>query len=59
LVLYSKRLDALAQTAILESMRLETLDAPQRELAKQTQKLDDARLLLEKARTANKLNFRP
>jgi hypothetical protein len=59
LVLYSKRLDARAQTAILESIRLETLDAPQRELARQTQKLDDARLLLEKARTANKLNFRP
>ncbi|HEV8147004.1 MAG TPA: hypothetical protein VGP79_11510 [Bryobacteraceae bacterium] len=59
LVLYSKRLDALAQTAITESLRLETLDAPQRELARQAKKVDDARLLLEKSRSENKLNFRP
>lgn len=59
LVMYSKRLDALAQKAILEAVRLETLGAPQRELEKQQKREDEKRLALEKARSLNKTNFRP
>jgi hypothetical protein len=59
LVLYSKRLDALAQAAMLEAVRLDALDAPQREIDKQKKQEDDDSLVLEKARSANKPNFRP
>lgn len=59
LVLYSKRLDALAQAAIVEALRLDAQEAPQRELEKQKKRDDDDRLVLEKARSVNKPNFRP
>jgi hypothetical protein len=59
LVLYSKRLEALAQAAIVESARLDAEDAPQRELDKQKKRDDDDRLALDKARAVNKPNFRP
>jgi hypothetical protein len=59
MVLYSKRLDALAQAAIVQAVQIETQEAPQRELDKQKKRDDDERLALEKARSANKLNFRP
>jgi hypothetical protein len=59
LVLYSKRLDLLAQAAIVESARLDAQEAPQRELDKQKKRDDDANLVLEKARSVNKPNFRP
>jgi len=59
LVLYSKRLDALAQTAILESVKLEAMEAPQREIEKEKKHAEEARLILEKARSVNKPNFRP
>jgi hypothetical protein len=59
MVLYSKRLDALAQAAIVQAVEIETQEAPQRELDKQKKRDDDERLALEKARSANKLNFRP
>ena len=59
LILLSKRLDAQAQTAIAQAVRLEVQNAPQVELDKKKQRDEDARTLLEKARTANKLNFRP
>ena len=58
MVLYSKRAEAVAQAAIVEAVRLEKLEAPQREIDKQKQR-DDDRLALEKARSANKPNFRP
>ncbi len=59
LVLYSKRLDALAQAAITEAVRLDVREAPQREIEKQKDQADAARLILEKARSANKPTFRP
>jgi len=49
----------LAQTAMMEAARLDAEEAPQREIQKQKKRDDDERLLLEKARTANKSNFRP
>ena len=59
LVLYSKPLDALAQAAIAEAVRLEAQDAPQREINQQRKRDDEERLALEKARALNKPNFRP
>jgi hypothetical protein len=59
LVLFSKRLDALMQPAMVEGDRLDAVDAPRRE-AERTRKLaEDARVEQEKSRTANKANFRP
>ncbi|MBZ5632167.1 MAG: hypothetical protein LAO55_03485 [Acidobacteriia bacterium] len=59
LVLYSKKLQALAQTAIAESARLDAQEAPQREIDTQKKRNDDERLALDKARSVNKPNFRP
>jgi len=59
LVLYSKRLNALAEAATVEAVRLEALEAPQREIERQKKRLDDENMLAEKARSANKPNFQP
>jgi hypothetical protein len=59
MILYSKRLDALAQTAIVEAARMDKQEAPQRELDKQKKRDEEDRLVLEKARSVNKPNFRP
>jgi hypothetical protein len=59
MILYSKRLDALAQAAITEAIRLDAQEAPQREVEKQKSRDEADRLVLEKARSVNKPNFRP
>jgi hypothetical protein len=59
MILALKSLDALAQTAIAESLRLDALEAPQRELEKQNKRKDEERKALEKARSVNMPNFRP
>ena len=59
LILYSKRIDALAQAAVNEATRLDALEAPQRELEQQRKRDDEQRNSLEKARSTNKANFRP
>jgi len=59
LILYSKRLELLAQAAITEAVRLDALEAPQREIAQQKKHDQDEGLVLEKARSLNKPNFRP
>jgi len=59
IVLYSKRLDVLAQAAIVEAARLDVKEAPQREIEKQKDQAETERLVLEKARSENKPNFRP
>jgi hypothetical protein len=59
LVAYSKRLDAQAQTSIVEAIRLDQQEAPQREIERQKNKADVIRAQQEKARKANKLPFRP
>jgi hypothetical protein len=59
MLIFSKRLDALAQTAIAEALRLDEQEAPQRQIELQ-KKLDEVtRAAQEKARLANKPNFRP
>lgn len=58
-VLYFKQLNSTAQAAIVEAVRLEAQQAPQQEIDKQKKRNDDDRLALEKARSANKPNFRP
>jgi len=59
LVLSNKRLNALAQAAIAEAVRLDAVEAPERQI--NLQKLQDAndRLELDKARSENRPNFRP
>jgi hypothetical protein len=59
MVLSSKRLNILAQAAIVEAVRLEAQEAPQREIEKKNKRDEDERLALEKARSVNKGNFRP
>jgi len=59
MILYSKTLDASAQAAIVESARLDLLEAPQREIEKQKKRDQSERLVLDQARSVNKLNFRP
>ena len=59
LIMYSKRLDALARVAIVESSRLDRQEAPRRELERQKKKDEDTRSRQEEARRANKAPFRP
>jgi hypothetical protein len=59
MILYSKRLDAVAEASIVKAVKIETEEAPQRELDKQKKRDDEDRLALEKARLVNTPNFRP
>jgi hypothetical protein len=59
MILFSKRLDALAQTSIVEAVRLEQQEAPQRELAAAQKQAEAERVLQDAARSVNKPNFRP
>ena|SRR5689334_2250758 len=59
LIMYSKRLDALAQAAIAESIRQDALDAPQKALDLQNKRDEESRVKLEKTRSANLANFQP
>jgi hypothetical protein len=59
MVLYSKQADAVARAATVEAVRLEAQEAPQREIEKQKKRDDEEHLALEKARSANRPNFRP
>jgi len=54
-----KRLEAPAQAAILQARRLDELEAPQRDAARLASEEATAKTELEKARLANKPNFRP
>ena len=58
-MLYSKNLDTQAQAAIMEAIRLDAQEAPQRDLEKQNQHEKEQRLNLEKVRSTNRTNFRP
>jgi len=52
--------DALrARAAITEAVRLDTQEAPQRELDSRKKEVADARVASEKARVINKAAFRP
>ena len=58
-IAFSKQLDALARTATVESLRLEALQAPQREADRQKKEDDENHTQHEKARLVNKPAFRP
>ena len=58
LVLFSKRLDALARAATVEATRLDELEAPQREIDRQQKQPEENRVRQENARRANKVTFR-
>jgi len=59
LVVSAKRLETLAQVAIVEAIRLDEQEAPQRESARQQKKDEEIRVKQEKARQVNKAPFRP
>jgi hypothetical protein len=59
LVVALTRLDNLARTASAEAVRLDTKEAPQREIARQKKESDEALAALKKAKTENKAVFRP
>jgi hypothetical protein len=59
LVVTSTRLDALARTADAQAVLMDEREAPLREIARQRKDAEDARVLQEKARLANKATFRP
>jgi hypothetical protein len=59
MVMYSKRVDALAAAAIVQAVRLDTSEAPQREIEAKRKQQADERLALDKARSVNAPNFRP
>jgi hypothetical protein len=59
MVVFSKELDILAKSAIAESIRLNDLEAPQREIERQRKQVEEKRAEGQKARPANKANFRP
>lgn len=59
LVLYAKDASLLAAAGVRESIRLDALAAPLRALEEEKARLNESRVALEKARAANKPNFRP
>jgi hypothetical protein len=59
MLVFSKRLDALAQVAIVEATRLNELEAPQREIERQKKQDEEKQAAGQKARLVNKPNFRP
>jgi hypothetical protein len=59
LVVLSKRLTGLAQSAEVEAARLDRLEAPGREATRLRQEADEARVSGEKVRPANKAIFKP
>jgi hypothetical protein len=59
MLVFSKRLDALAQVAIVEAVRLDKQEAPQREIALQKKQDEENRAGQAKARLVNKPGFRP
>jgi hypothetical protein len=59
MIVTSPRLESLARTAEARALRLDELDAPKREIARQKKEADDTRAAQEKARLANKAAFRP
>jgi hypothetical protein len=58
-IVTSPRLDALAQSAAAQAIRLDEREAPQREIARQKKEVEDTRVSQEKARIVNKAAFRP
>jgi hypothetical protein len=59
MLIVSKRVDALAQAAIAKAIRLDQQEAPQREIERLKKEGEQTRAAKEKARPANKADFRP
>ena len=59
MLVFSKRLDPLAQAAIVESNRLDIQEAPQREIDRKRKQAEEDYTAGQKVRPANKANFRP
>jgi hypothetical protein len=59
MVAFSKERDALAKAAVVEAIRLDKQEAPQREVERQKKEDGERRAAQEKARLANKPAFRP
>jgi hypothetical protein len=59
LVAFSKKLDLMASESSREADRLDKLEAPQKELARQIKQEEDKRAAQEKARLISKPKFRP
>lgn len=59
LVASSKRLEAVAEAAILEAQRLDRQEAPQREIERTQREEEGLRIRQEQARRVNKPGFRP
>lgn len=59
MIAFSKRLDALARAAIVEAIRLDEQEAPQREIERQEKQDQKDHAAQEKARQVNKATFRP
>jgi len=59
IVVLSKRLDTLAQSAILKAIKLDEQEAPQRASELLKEEIELARAAHEKARPTNKADFRP
>ncbi|MBZ5537494.1 MAG: hypothetical protein LAO31_16175 [Acidobacteriia bacterium] len=57
-IAFSKKLDALARTAVAEAIRLDEREAPRREIDRQKKQAADDRAAQEKARELNKAKFR-
>jgi hypothetical protein len=59
MLIFSKRLELLAQAAMVEAKQLDMQEAPQREMDRQRKQDEDKRAAEQKVRPANKANFRP
>ena len=59
MVVLSKRLDGLARAAIVEAIRLDEQEAPQREIQRQKQEAEANRAEQDAARLVNRAAFRP
>lgn len=59
MVVFSKPLDVLARAAIVEAIRLDEQEAPQREIERQGKQGQENRAAQKKARLENKVTFRP
>ena len=59
MLVFSKRLDPRARAAIVEAIRLDEQEAPQREIERQKKQDEEKRAEQEKARLVNKVAFRP
>ena len=59
ILVLSKRLDALAGAAIVEAIRLDEQEAPQREIERQKKQAEEDHAAQEQARLVNKPSFRP